>query len=244
MLYSSVSERVDHPIYTRTSPGVVDAVAIIEEFPDRSILDANKAVIGIAHDLANIYRTDELGTESCDIVREWSQAIPNGRFHSMFGMKIQMAQKDWQKFCCNMAFVSQTILRYHKDGDLCAKLNVGPTANDNIKNVLEVHEKFGPPPTKQCIEMIMETLFVSLLRPRYIDVFPKSTILTPQIIKDRIRPPLQPPPCTYIDASVQTDEASSDDTALFAESIVSPPRKTRTKINSPRSIITRSMTKS
>ena len=157
--------------------------------PDQSISDAYNKVERLARNLVVFYGTNELDRESRDIVKKWSQAPP----FNMFGM---MEPAKWLQFCCNMAFVAQTIIRY---GDsLLENLRFGHIATDNIKTVLEVHEKFRPhPPTKQCIEMIMETWILSSLSTRSIrmsGVCGFDYYLTPQIIEDRIRP------------SVQTDE--------------------------------------
>lgn len=217
MLYCLKKDWNEEPSYSTTAPVRRDGIAIVIEFNplerENKVLVAKKTIESAARLLCNTHTGDILLPDSNVIINEWMKNSGR-RYHHLTGITVNLNERDWRDFVCNIAFVSQSILIHHGEGELFHHIKKGrglvieKSGYDqflkktigcenipiqNIKNVLDAYRSERDRTLKSpYIEMIMETVFVSLFKPteveitKKVEIFPKMSVLSAGTIAIRV----------------------------------------------------------
>ena len=203
------------PTYSRMTPIVSEGVAVkvrVTDVLDRSPLCgiARNLVVSAINSLRCTYWDEGLEPDSFSVVKRWTEVKRKrlteetyedyfGMYHQLLGQEVKMEEANWNKFCQNIAYLSQLILNHHGEGwafhrgksysqVLEKHLKCGALSIECVKHVLDAYscDPQGKSRRPPYLEMIMETIFTALFRPEQVEIFPSRSILTLELVERRV----------------------------------------------------------
>ena len=211
------------------NPRLSSARMRVDEVLQRSGCESNarKTLVACVRKISAGHYRDTLDTPSClEVFNEWN-SNPSHRVHPFLGA-VTFDQSEWRQFCSNLAYVTQSILRYHAGKhfySVPSKNGLVPTLNyvdflrthmgcewdavSSIRNVVQASTRISGR-EKEFVGMIMRIIFISLFKATQYELFPSKEFLTPEKIEallsgePRTRSVgVQCTPMVLVDASVQ-----------------------------------------